>query len=89
MAKDNELRSHIKLRCSPLPTPEPRRKMKLRGLVAKHHPSRCDRIGHHAMLFLTLGYHDRLYLTTELGALGLVLWLYWLTFRLRCHEPLL
>ncbi|WP_277874274.1 MULTISPECIES: hypothetical protein [Cyanophyceae] len=40
------------------------------------------------MLFLTLSYHDRLYLATELGALGLVLLLYWLTFRLRHHQPL-
>ncbi|MBD2106398.1 hypothetical protein [Nodosilinea sp. FACHB-13] len=41
----------------------------------------------HAMLFLTPSYHDLLYLTTELGALGLVLLLYWLTFRLRPHQP--
>lgn len=28
---------------------------------------------------LSLTYHDTLYLVTELGVLGLVLWLYWAT----------
>lgn len=40
------------------------------------------------MLFLTLTYHDTLYLATELGALVLVLFLRWLTPRLEHHRPL-
>lgn len=40
------------------------------------------------MLFLALTYHDTLYLTTELGALALVLVLCWLTPHLEHHRPL-
>ena len=39
------------------------------------------------MLFLAFTYHDTLYLATELGALGLVLWLCWLVPRLEHHQP--
>lgn len=37
------------------------------------------------MLFLALTYHDTLYFATELGALALVLFLCWLTPRLKHH----
>ncbi|WP_263970604.1 hypothetical protein [Leptolyngbya sp. KIOST-1] len=39
------------------------------------------------MLSLTLTYHDTLYLMTEIGTLGLVLFLCWLTPRLEHHRP--
>lgn len=39
------------------------------------------------MLFLMLTYHDTLYLATELGVLGLVLFLCWITPRLEHHRP--
>jgi hypothetical protein len=39
------------------------------------------------MLSLMLSYHDTLYLITELGALGLVLFLCWLAPRLEHHQP--
>ncbi|MFM7470006.1 MAG: hypothetical protein ACKO5P_00615 [Nodosilinea sp.] len=38
------------------------------------------------MLALTLTYHDSLYLCTELGVLGLVLLLYWLTMNHNHHR---
>lgn len=38
------------------------------------------------MLFLALTYHDTLYIATELGALALVLLLYWLTPRPDHHR---
>lgn len=36
---------------------------------------------------LSLTYHDTLYLVTELGVLGLVILLYWLTLRLDHDRP--
>ncbi|HZG40797.1 MAG TPA: hypothetical protein VEZ50_19135 [Nodosilinea sp.] len=39
------------------------------------------------MLPLRLSYHDTLYLTTEFGVLGLVLFLGWLAPHLEQHRP--
>jgi hypothetical protein len=62
--------------------------MELRETVAKSHP---DQVIKHQedtpMLSLAFTYHDTLYLTTELGVLGLVLWLCWLAPRLDHHRP--